>query len=57
MKNVFPDLLSRTKAIQALNTYRDEKPEAPRVRLAVLKLSGNDLAEIQRNIKGALEDY
>ena len=57
LQNMFPNLESRAGVIRILSSYDDERPEAPRVRLAVLKLSGADLAEIREKVERAIEDY
>jgi len=54
---MFPILRLRGQAIKILEYYDSNKPEAYRVRLAVLKLSGTDLTKIQQGIESAIEDH
>jgi hypothetical protein len=55
----FPSETLRLKARRALELYgsNSNEPEADRVRLAILKLSGADFQEIQSIVRGAKEDY
>ena len=56
---LFPDKKSRESVSKLLMNYGLEsyEPEPSRVRLAVLKLSGTDISEIEKMIKRSKEDY
>jgi len=56
---LFPEKSIRSQVIELLNTYGTEKheQEPTRVRLAVLKLSGNDFEEIKRSVTFAKQDF
>jgi hypothetical protein len=55
---MFPDRAQRLTAVRVLEQYGGPgEPEAERVRLAVLKLAGPDIAGIASTIAGAKEDY
>ena len=55
----FPDKKSREAAMAILRQYGVERHEreSERVWLAVLKISGNDLAQISRNTALAKQDF
>jgi len=59
LEAVFPNETLRLQAQKALSLYGSSstEPEADRVRLAILKLSGAALQKIQSTVKGAKEDY
>jgi hypothetical protein len=59
IKALFPDSRLRDEANSTLNLYGVEKfeKETIRVRLAILKLSGNDLEQLKINTKHAKEDF
>ncbi len=59
LATTFPDEKSREAAMAILRQYGMEKHEheSERVWLAVLKISGNDLVQIQRNTALAKQDY
>jgi len=59
MLRLFPDKKSRERVSNMLMNYGLEsyEPEPSRVRLAVLKLSGTDISEIEKMIKRSKEDY
>jgi ribosomal protein L12E/L44/L45/RPP1/RPP2 len=57
--SMFPDDNHRESAALILDGYGVEKhePEPERVRLAILKLSGNDMNEIIKTTKSAKVDF
>ena len=56
---LFPDLDQRASAEVELGRYGigDHEPEAERVRLAILKLAGDDLDRLRSNVRAAKGDY
>ena len=56
---LFPESTQRATAEAELGRYGmgDHEPEAERVRLAVLKLSGGDLERLRANVRAAKGDY
>jgi hypothetical protein len=56
---LFPDPDQRASAEAELGRYGigDHEPEAERVRLAVLKLAGDDLERLRSNVRAAKGDY
>jgi phage tail protein X len=56
---LFPDLDRRASAEAELGRYGvgDHEPEIERVRLAVLKLAGDDLDRLRSNVRAAKGDY
>lgn len=56
---LFPDEKNRNTAMAILNAYGVEEyeREPDRVRLAILKISGNDLKQIRRNTALAKQDF
>ena len=59
LATIFPDEQSREAAMAILRQYGMERhePESERVWLAVLKISGDDLAQIRRNTELAKRDF
>lgn len=59
IRNGFEDAKQREKAIAVLNEYGKEshEQEPDRVRLAILKISGNDLTRIEKNTQYAKQDF
>lgn len=57
LRALFPEAAERAEARRILEEYGDGKAEAERVRLAILKLAGGDLAELRRVTDAALLDY
>jgi hypothetical protein len=59
MKALFPDTQKRAEVIAVLESYGTEKYEQEpyRVRLAILKLAGTDLLEIQKTTEQAKQDF
>lgn len=59
LESLFPDVKTRAKVINTLKSYGVERyeQEPTRVRLAILKLSGNDPDQIQANTRYAKEDF
>ena len=57
-ERMFPDRAQRIAAIRVLEQYGGPaEPEPERVRLAVLKLAGADIARIESTVAGAKDDY
>lgn len=56
---IFPSKTDRAKVCEVLGAYGSEKHEQEphRVRLAILKLSGTELSEIEKWTKHAKEDF
>jgi hypothetical protein len=59
LDQLFPDDDRRVIAAAELGRYGigDHEPEPERVRLAILKLAGNDLERIRSNVRAAKGDY
>jgi hypothetical protein len=59
LRALFPEEEQRAEVLATLETYGVEKheQEPDRVRLAVLKLSGEDLQQIQRYTEFAKQDF
>ena len=59
LESIFPNQNEQERAIDILTSYGVEghEQEPFRVRLAVLKLTGSDLAEIEKTTKLAKEDF
>lgn len=59
LKRLFPDRSERQKVMEILLTYGTEsyEREPDRVRLAILKLSGNSLDEIKKYTQYAKQDF
>lgn len=58
-RKMFPDANTRMQALRILERYgmTQDEPDPERVRLAILKLSGVDLQEMERTTTGAKEDF
>jgi len=56
---IFPDITARNRVIAILNQYGAEpyEKEIVRVRLDILKLSGNSIEDVQRWVDIAKKDY
>ncbi len=59
LKVLFPDKRERKTVYSILESYGDEdyEREAGRVRLAILKLSADDMENVQKHTKMAKQDY
>ncbi len=59
INSLFPDITIQQEVIQTLNTYGVEKYEQEpiRVRLAILKLAGDDLEQVKINTNYAKQDF
>src|SRR4051812_13555457 len=58
LERMFPDPGQRLQALSTLEQYGgDTQPEATRVRLAILKVEGADMARLQLGVNGAKQDY
>jgi hypothetical protein len=56
---LFPEPARRASAAAELGRYGmgDHEPEAERVQLAILKLSGADMERVRANVRAAKGDY
>ena len=59
LERIFPNRAHRLEALRILEQYGGSaaEPEAERVRLAILKLAGADIAQLRSGVLGAKEDY
>ncbi len=59
LERMFPNRSQQLEAHRILELYGGSaaEPEAERVRLAILKLSGADIAKLRSGVLGAKEDY